>query len=202
MSYNITLESGSSICLPTAGKYCDRDIIITATGGTDSDNAVHDILTRSLITYTNENIEALGSYAFALCDKMESLRLPRCKIIGQHSLNGCKKLTEAYFPVATQVGQYALCNCLIIETLDLPMVTQIDNMGFLNTQKLYTLILRANQVATLSNVNAFNGSAIAKGTGYIYVPATLVDAYKTDTNWSTYADQIRAIEDYPEITKI
>ena len=33
-----------------------------------------------------------------------------------------------------------------------------------------------------------------------YVPTSLVDTYKSATNWSTYAEQIRAIEDYPEIT--
>ena len=33
MSYNITVEGGSSVRLKTAGKYCDRDIIVTATGG-------------------------------------------------------------------------------------------------------------------------------------------------------------------------
>jgi hypothetical protein len=27
----------------------------------------------------------------------------------------------------------------------------------------------------------------------------LVDSYKTATNWSKYATQIRAIEDYPDI---
>ena len=32
--HNITVEGGSSVRLPTAGKYCDRDIIVTATGGT------------------------------------------------------------------------------------------------------------------------------------------------------------------------
>ena len=32
MSFNITVEGGSSVRLPTAGKYCDRDIVITATG--------------------------------------------------------------------------------------------------------------------------------------------------------------------------
>lgn len=32
-----------------------------------------------------------------------------------------------------------------------------------------------------------------------YVPSTIVDGYKSETNWSTYAAQIRAIEDYPEI---
>lgn len=33
MSHNITVESGKSIRLLTSGKYCDRDIIVTATGG-------------------------------------------------------------------------------------------------------------------------------------------------------------------------
>lgn len=33
MSYNITVEGGTTVRLPTAGKYCDRDITVTATGG-------------------------------------------------------------------------------------------------------------------------------------------------------------------------
>ena len=33
MTHNITVESGKSIRLLTSGKYCDRDIIVTATGG-------------------------------------------------------------------------------------------------------------------------------------------------------------------------
>jgi hypothetical protein len=37
---------------------------------------------------------------------------------------------------------------------------------------------------------------IEKGTGYIYVPADLVDSYKAATNWSTFAAQFRALEDY------
>ena len=54
-------------------------------------------------------------------------------------------------------------------------------------------------MAKLDNTNTFNSTPIASGTGYIYVPAALVDNYKAATNWSTYANQIRAIEDYPEI---
>ena len=32
-THNITVQGGTSVRLKTAGKYCDRDIIITATGG-------------------------------------------------------------------------------------------------------------------------------------------------------------------------
>lgn len=31
--FAIEVEGGSSVRLPTAGKYCDRDIVVTATGG-------------------------------------------------------------------------------------------------------------------------------------------------------------------------
>ena len=36
MSHNIVVEGGSSVRLPTSGKYCDRDIVITATGSAES----------------------------------------------------------------------------------------------------------------------------------------------------------------------
>ena len=35
MSHNITVDGGSSVRLPTAGKYCDRDIVVTALGGAE-----------------------------------------------------------------------------------------------------------------------------------------------------------------------
>ena len=40
MSHNITIEGGTSVRLPTAGKYCDQDIIITAEGGKEDLDAV------------------------------------------------------------------------------------------------------------------------------------------------------------------
>lgn len=33
MTHDITVKAGTSVRLPTAGKYCDRDIVITAEGG-------------------------------------------------------------------------------------------------------------------------------------------------------------------------
>lgn len=38
--HNITIEGGTSKRLKTAGKYCDRDIIVTAQGGAEDLNAV------------------------------------------------------------------------------------------------------------------------------------------------------------------
>ncbi len=50
-------------------------------------------------------------------------------------------------------------------------------------------------VPTLSNSNAFANTPIAQGTGYIYVPDNLVASFKTATNWSTYASQIKGVSE-------
>ena len=47
--------------------------------------------------------------------------------------------------------------------------------------------------------SVFNGTTIYYEEGYVYVPKSLEAAFKVATNWSTYAGQIRAIEDYPSV---
>lgn len=70
---------------------------------------------------------------------------------------------------------------------------------FYECQVLETVIIRTSEICVLDSYMAFTGTPIESGTGYIYVPSALVDSYKAATNWTTYADQIRAIEDYPDI---
>ena len=101
--------------------------------------------------------------------------------------------------IVTSIGRSAFSDCTELITADFPSVTSIGVFAFLYCAALTALILRSEQLVSLSKTNAFSKAPIESGTGYIYVPAALVDSYKAATNWSTYASQIRAIEDYPEI---
>lgn len=56
-------------------------------------------------------------------------------------------------------------------------------------REIHILDNGTDSVITLANVNAFTN---CPSDMKIFVPARLVDAYKTATNWSTYADQIYA----------
>jgi hypothetical protein len=58
----------------------------------------------------------------------------------------------------------------------------------------YVLFGGATSVPTLSSTNAFQGTPIASGTGYIYVPDSLLTTWKAASNWSTYANQIKGIK--------
>lgn len=112
-----------------------------------------------------------------------------------------RTITEFKDDVITTVGQYAFYGCTALTEVDLPNVTRIEENAFCECSTLNALILRNTQeVCTLASTNALQDTAIAKGTGYIYVHAVQLTAYKSETNFSTYAEQIRAIEDYPDIT--
>ena len=111
-----------------------------------------------------------------------------------------RTITEISSDSVTSIGEYAFYKCSGLTTAVFPAATRISSSAFQGRSSLTALILRSETMATLSSTNAFSSTPIASGTGYIYVPAALVDSYKTATNWSVYADQIRAIEDYPDIT--
>jgi hypothetical protein len=81
-------------------------------------------------------------------------------------------------------------------TADFHAATSIGIAGFYNCAAMTAIIIRSKTVCSLANANTFTNTPIKSGTGYIYVPAALVDSYKAATNWSAYAAQIRAIEDY------
>ena len=90
-------------------------------------------------------------------------------------------------------------NNKVIQKVWLPKVANIQYKDFNGCTAFVALILAKTTLVPLTDVNAFENSTVATGTGYIYVPSALVSEYKTATNWVTYASQIRAIEDYPDI---
>lgn len=102
--------------------------------------------------------------------------------------------------VVTSIGIQAFYNCTGLLSVDFPSATSIGSSAFDFCMNLAAVILRSETICTLANTYVFNNTPIKSGTGYIYVPRTLVDSYKAATNWSTFAAQFRAIEDYPEIT--
>ena len=116
--------------------------------------------------------------------------------VGASAFNGCRNLTKVYFQAATSIRIGAFSGCTGLTTADLPVATSIENAAFQSCGALSATILRNSNVCSLGNASAFFGTPIHEGTGYIYVPRALVDTYKAATNWSTYAAQFRALEDY------
>ena len=128
--------------------------------------------------YTNDRVTTVGAYAFQNCSGLTSVSFPNVTSIGDYAFNAAHKLAKA----------------------DLPKVTSIGQHGFSAANALEALILRNTEKVCSLGSDAVSYTKISSDSGYIYVPAALVDSYKAAANWQNYADQIRAIEDYPEIT--
>ena len=144
---------------------------------------------------------SIGEHAFDSCKSLITVNLPKCTSIGTYAFGRCTSLTTVKLPKCTSIGDSAFLGCTSLATVNLPECTNINGYAFEICTNLTTVILSNNQVATLKNIRAFNNSAIANGTGYIYVPDNLVDSYKSDTNWSTYANQIKPLSELPSNLK-
>ena len=116
---------------------------------------------------------------------------------------GCSSLTTATFPACKTIGISAFCGCSSLTTANFPVCASIDYYAFIKCFNLSIVKLGASSVCVLSNSNAFSSTPFAgysasfSGTPHIYVPASLVDAYKSATNWTYFSSYISAIEDMP-----
>ena len=141
------------------------------------------------------NVQTIGNYAFNSCSALTTASFPNVKSIGNSVFYNCSALTTAIFPNATYIGTSAFGSCGALTAVSFPNVQTIGNYAFNACVMLTSVVLLNSSVASLSNANAFNSTPISRSTytgsfGSIYVPASLVDSYKSATNWSTYASRI------------
>lgn len=154
----------------------------------------------ALTTVNAPKVETIGTNAFYYCTSLTNVELPSLKTSGMNAFQNCFSLASITLPKLEKVNSYMFSGCSELTRVDLHIALDIRSGAFSGCNKLETVILRSYPfVSLLENSNAFTNTPIASGTGYIYVPKAMVDSYKTGNVWSTYANQIRAIEDYPEI---
>lgn len=175
------------------------------------------IITRSITEYHNDTITSIGAFAFYSCTSLTSVNLPNATTLNISAFNNCTALNSIEIPLVQSITTQTFYSCNSLTTLNMPslktigaqgvrackklakvdleVVTSIGAFSFDGCSLLDTCIIRTSSVCTLVNVSAFTGTKIANGTGYIYVPDDLVDSYKTASNWSTYASQIKGISE-------
>ncbi len=180
---------------------------------------VNDIIERKVTAYTNPKIKTVGYSAFQNCKVLASVNLPNvtyidgagfmnCELLkfvnipNVTNINGaafqnCNALTSINLPSVTTMSSAVFYNCTSLITVDFSAITNFTGGVFANCKALKTVVIRNNTMCTLGTTSAFSNCTLINGTGgYIYVPSSLIDTYKTATNWVTYASKFRALEDY------
>ena len=118
--------------------------------------------------YIGDGVTSIGSYAFYNCYSLASIIIPDgVTSIGSSAFYICSSLASITIPGSvTSIGSYAFAYCYGMRYYDFSACTDIP---------------------TLSSTSAFNN---IPSDCQIRVPASLVDAWKAATNWSTYANYI------------
>lgn len=124
--------------------------------------------------------------------------------IGSKRMN-CSSLERFSAPNLKDTGNlaYAFYGCGNISYIDFGKIQKLSINSIGGCHKVTTVIFRNLDVVALDNVFNNNNSITRDNYTYycnFYVPKAMLEEYKSATNWSTYADRFRAIEDYPEIT--
>ena len=156
---------------------------------------------------------SIGNSAFYNCSALTSVSFPVATSIGVSAFQNCSTLTSASFPVATSIVSQAFQDCSALTSVSIPAAASIGGNAFYGCSKLTSVKLPA---ATIIRDYAFRGcsnlttlyigtesdtvctlsskDSIPSNITNIYVPADLLDPYKTATNWSSFADKIQTYE--------
>lgn len=95
----------------------------------------------------------------------------------------------------TYIREYACYYYVKLKTAILNNM-EVIGLGAFAYSGLTNLVIKTSQLCTLQSAMCLEGTPIANGIGYIYVPDTLVNSYKADTNWAIYANQIKPLSQY------
>lgn len=132
--------------------------------------------------------------AFFNCRSLLQISLPMCSHIYLNAFNGCTSLIQISLPACSVIEYQAFAFCNKLTQIYLPICGYIGGGAFRYCSSLSIITIGYSSVCSLYGSNVFNYTPIASGTGSIYVPASLVDSYKSAPNWSYFS---AIIQSYP-----
>ncbi len=141
------------------------------------------------------NVTSCDTSAFQNCGKLERVELPQVTVLGTNAFRSCSSLKS--FVCKNTVSMRAVFyGCSSLELVDISISRSVEANTFYGCSALVCLVLRNTTFYSLANVSAFTGTPVESGTGYIYVPRSLLSTYTANSAWSSFAAQFRALEAY------
>lgn len=217
----IRAKSGGSSQLAFPAGFVSEIQAIPSGGGGDTQEDLLKVNGNTLTSFSNTTITSIRAYMFYGCSNLASINIPNVTNIGtsafqQIGLAGNLTIEKFLSSLGTYVfkqtpittatfkqGAYRLDTAVFERCSDLTAVDigdtgengvlSIAGTAFYYTSNITALIIRRSK-AVFPLANAFPSSSALSSTATIYVPEALLSAYKSASNWSTYASRIVKIE--------
>jgi hypothetical protein len=155
-------------------------------------NNIAVFIDRSIAEVTEDDFDSVTSisaYAFSNCTSLTSITIPdSVTTIGNAAFNNCDGLTSITIPDSvTTIGDSAFLACYGLTSVTVGGgVTTIGNGAFNRCDNIAHIYLRAITPPILSTVYTLPTTPMPT----IHVPVGSGDAYKSATNWSSFASKI------------
>ena len=136
-----------------------------------------------------DSVTAIGWCAFYRCSSLTSVTIPdSVTAIGDHAFYGCSSLTSVTIPDSvTAIGVGAFLGCSSLTSVTIPdSVTAIGYRAFYDCSKLIEVYCKPT-IPPAGDFEMFSDNASGRK---IYVPTASVEAYKSASDWDTYASDI------------
>ena len=162
--------------------------IFGVTGTAPNTECEDAIVEGRLIDYTNTRITDVENLSH--CSVLRTVNFPNIVLIGALTFAYCSRLVRVNFPKATTIAGQAFLSCTNLAQVSFPSATLISGSAFASCRNLTSIYLGASSGCLLSTSMAFVRTGITSSTGSIFVPASLVNVYKSATNWAYFANRI------------
>ena len=132
------------------------------------------------------NISKIIGGAFANCLSLTSVTIPNSVIsIGDMAFHSCYGLTSVTIPNnVTSIGNYVFEDCSSLSSVIIPnSVTSIGECAFSECIILEKVFCYAEKIP-ITTISAFDRTDLKCTT--LYVPASVIDVYKTTEPWSKF----------------
>lgn len=145
-------------------------------------------------------VNYIGNSAFRNCSNLSYFSAPLCSTMSSWVFYNTN-LSSIILPQCTSLSIYTFASCYYLSMVSLPKITTLSTGIFSSCFRLLDLYLGDNSSTSICTIRTgayatFASTPIAGYTtategvyGKIHVPASLLDTYKTATNWVTYSSR-------------
>lgn len=132
---------------------------LSVTGTMNLDSTVENqIVSKTLVNYTNSNISSLASFAFLGQASLENVNIGKISSIPEYSFYGNTSLTSIFdTSEITSIGNYSFYNCSSLSSISFPSVTTLGTYAFQNCVSLGALDSNNFPSVTTIGTYDFNG---------------------------------------------